>query len=55
MSLWGRLAARRRGKAHRRYESERKRQQRLQNRDPQDAVRDAARGIGGGVGSPHNS
>jgi len=49
------LAARRRKKAHVRYERERGRQQRLQDRDAEDAVRDAVRGIGGGVGNPHNS
>jgi hypothetical protein len=54
MRLMDRLAAHRRRKAHLRYERERERQRRLEGGDPQDAVRDAVRGIGGGVGAPHN-
>ena len=49
------LAARRRRKAHLRYEQERRRQEMLAGKDPQDAVRDAVSGAGPGVGTPHNS
>jgi hypothetical protein len=55
MRLLDRLAARRRRKAHERYERERRRQEGLQGRDADDAVRDAIRGGGPGIGTPHNS
>jgi hypothetical protein len=42
-----RLALRRRRKAHRRYLAERERQQALAGQDPQEAIRDVARGSAG--------
>jgi len=55
MKLRELLTARRRRKAHLRYEQERRRQEGLAGKDAQEAVRDAVRGIGTGVGNPHNS
>jgi hypothetical protein len=52
--LLDRLAARRRRKAHIRYERERERQRRLQDQDPQEAIRNTTRGAGPS-GTPHNS
>jgi len=46
MKLRERIVARRQRKAHHRYLQERERQQALLGRDPQEAVRDVARGSG---------
>jgi hypothetical protein len=40
MSIWSRLVARRRRKAHERYLRERDRQRMLEGQDPQQAIRD---------------
>jgi hypothetical protein len=49
------LSERHRKKAHAHYEAERRRQSALQRQDAQEAVRNAVRGAGPGVGTPHNS
>jgi hypothetical protein len=55
MKLRDLLGARRRKKAHRRYLQERERQQALQGRDPQEVVRDVARGPGAVQQGPYSS
>jgi hypothetical protein len=55
MTLLDRLAARRRRKAHERYEREHRRQEELQGQDAQEAVRERIRRGGPGIGTPHNS
>jgi hypothetical protein len=40
MNVWSRFAARRRRKAHERYQQERDRQRELSGQDPQQAIRD---------------
>ena len=48
MSIWGRLAARRRRKAHEHYLAERARQKEVEGQDVEEAVRRAAQRAGAG-------